>query len=86
MAQVVFAVFPMNGDALTSGDIANDIITRNGAGVMVPSDAPEAIDAAVEAWEKAPAEELRQMGEQAHRAAVEKYTYRKLAEDFSTLF
>ena len=64
----------------------DDIITRNGAGVMVPSDAPEAIDAAVEAWEKAPAEELRQMGEQAHRAAVEKYTYRKLAEDFSTLF
>ena len=64
----------------------DDIVTRNGAGVMVPSDAPEAIDAAVAVWEALPPEELRKMGESGHRAAVEHYTYKKLAEEFARLF
>lgn len=64
----------------------DDIVTRNGAGVMVPSDAPEEIDAAVERWENTPKEELARMGEAGHRAAIEKYTYRKQAEEFAKLF
>ena len=64
----------------------DDLVTRNGAGVMVPSDSPEAIDRAVEEWEGLPEEELRRMGDAGHRAALEKYTYRKLAEEFARLF
>ncbi len=64
----------------------DDIVTKNKAGVMVPSDAPEAIDAAVAAWEKLPKEELQKMGEAGHRAALEKYSYRRLAEEFAKLF
>ena len=64
----------------------DDIVTRNGAGVMVPSDAPEAIDEAVAAWEELPKEELQKMGDAGHRAALEKYTYRNLAEEFAKLF
>ena len=64
----------------------DDLVTRNGAGVMIPSDSPEAIDRAVEEWEGLPEEELRRMGDAGHRAALEKYTYRKLAEEFARLF
>ena len=64
----------------------DDIVTRHGAGVMVPSDAPEEIDAVVAAWERLPQEELRRMGEAGHRAALEQYTYRKLAAEFARLF
>ncbi|MCR4838516.1 MAG: glycosyltransferase family 4 protein [Eubacterium sp.] len=69
--------------AITTPD---DIVTRNGAGVMVPSDAPEEIDRVVAEWEQLPEKELQKMGDAGHRAALEKYTYRKLAEDFAKLF
>ena len=69
--------------AITTPDT---IVTKHGAGVMVPSEAPEEIDAAVEAWERLSPDELRKMGEAGHRAALEHYTYRKLAKEFAGLF
>ena len=49
-------------------------------------EAPEKIDAAVAAWEQLSPEELRRIGEAGHTAALEKYTYRKLAKEFAALF
>ena len=64
----------------------DDIVTGNGAGIMIPSDSPKEIDAAVAGWENLSPDALKQMGDSGRRAAIEKYTYRKLAEEFAKLF
>ncbi len=71
---------------LTAITTPDDIVTRNQAGVMIPSDAPEKIDQKIGEWEELPEEELRRIGENGHKAAIEKYTYRKLAEQFAGIF
>lgn len=69
--------------AITTPD---NLILKNNCGIMVPSGAPDKADEAIAAWEKIPARELKKFGENGHRAAVEKYTYEKLAAQFAELF
>ncbi|MBR6172204.1 MAG: glycosyltransferase family 4 protein [Eubacterium sp.] len=64
----------------------DDLILRNRCGVMVPSNEPQKIDDAVKKWENTDENELKRMGENGHRAALEKYTYPRLAEEFAKLF
>jgi len=69
--------------AITTPD---DLILRNKAGVMVPSDSPQAIDAVIASWEVMPEEQLREMGEAGHAAAMDKDSYQHLAKKFAELF
>jgi glycosyltransferase involved in cell wall biosynthesis len=69
--------------AITTPD---DLILRNKAGVMVPSDAPRSIDAVIASWEVMPEEQLREMGESGHAAAMDQYSYQHLAKRFAELF
>ena len=69
--------------AITTPD---DIVTRRGCGVMVPSEQPEAIVQAIGKLKNMPPEARAAMGERGRRAAQERFTYRRIAARFAELF
>lgn len=69
--------------AITTPD---DIVIRYGCGVMAPSAQPEKIAEAINGLKNMPLEEREAMGERGRNAAKERYTYRRIAEQFTELF
>lgn len=69
--------------AITTPD---DIVSRYGCGVMLPSEQPERVAQAVDKLKSMTPEERLQMGRNGQDAAKQFFTYRQLAKKFAALF